>query len=62
MDWLGSGNDYRWVSAQGFYVSVVSAAAYSSYERELFRGTLDDWGWFGAVDNLPSWFSGAPWS
>ena len=33
---------------------------YSTYERDLFSETLDDWQWFGEGDP-PRWYNGKPW-
>jgi hypothetical protein len=46
--------------AAGHYVSIVNADSYATYDRNLFVGTLDDWGWYGSGDP-PSWYSGTAW-
>jgi hypothetical protein len=49
-------------SQLGFFVSQVNAAAYASYDRDLFVGTLNDWGWFGTEQDRPTWFTGQAWA
>lgn len=44
--------------ALGYYLSGLSPDYYEDYDRERFRATLNDWGWFGPEDKQPSWFSG----
>ena len=44
----------------GLYASSLSPA-YQVYRRSLFVDTLNDWGWFGAADRRPSWFTGEAW-
>ena len=46
----------------GFFVSQVDGAAYASYDRDLFVGTLNDWGWFGPEQDRPTWFTGEAWT
>ena len=46
--------------ALGHYVSVVNPDSYATYDRDLFVGTLDDWGWYGS-GNPPPWYSGRAW-
>ena len=43
------------------YVSQLGRA-YSRFDEELFRTTLDDWGWFGPQGTRPIWYTGQPWS
>jgi hypothetical protein len=35
----------------------VLADTYLTYDRHLFVGTLDDWGWFGE-GSAPAWYTG----
>lgn len=42
----------------GYYVSGLSPHYYESYRRELFKDTLNDWGWFNSTKDPPSWFTG----
>ena len=44
-----------------FFVSIVFEDLFS-YERSLFIGTLNDLGWFGPDDRVPSWYTGKPWT
>jgi hypothetical protein len=34
--------------------------SYGDFDRALFVGTLDDWGWFGAGEP-PPWYTGRAW-
>ena len=40
------------------FVSQI-ASSYRRFDGELFRDTLNDWQWFGPVDDRPGWYSGA---
>ena len=46
----------------GEYCISQLADTYAEYERAYFIETLDDWGWCGAPDQQPSWYTGKPWS
>jgi hypothetical protein len=46
----------------GFFVTQVNVAAYASYDRDLFVGTLNDWRWFGTEHDRPTWFTGEAWT
>ena len=46
----------------GFYVSALNPCSYSTFHRDHFIATLDDWRWFGPEDKKPSWYTGTPWS
>ena len=39
----------------------VLGPSFLEYDRDLFLGTLNDWGWFGVMAP-PSWYSGEPWT
>src|SRR5262245_8188932 len=41
------------------FVSLL-ADGYRRFEPELFRETLDDWGWFGPDESRPDWYTGKP--
>jgi hypothetical protein len=41
----------------GVYVSQLGSD-YRSFDEDLFRFTLDDWGWYGTAADQPSWYSG----
>ena len=49
-------------AAAGPYFVSLLADSYCRYEEQLFRATLDDWGWFGAALERPPWYTGQPWS
>jgi hypothetical protein len=42
----------------GYYVSGLSPDDYEKYQRGAFLETLNDWGWWGPGDHVPSWFRG----
>src|ERR1043165_1985894 len=41
-------------TAGPYFVSLV-ADSYCRYDEQLFRQTLDDWGWLGAALARPAW-------
>jgi hypothetical protein len=45
----------------GLYLSHVSEA-YASVDLDLFRATLNDWGWYGSDTSRPAWYSGKSWT
>ena len=45
----------------GYFVSQLFPT-YRAYSREHFIATLDDWRWFGSPNEVPSWYTGKPWS
>ena len=45
------------VGDAGFYVSLLFGG-YASYDAQLFRDTLNDWGYFGPKENRPAWYVG----
>lgn len=51
----------RLAELAGCFVSRL-AATYCVFDRELFRETLDDWGWHGPSDARPTWYTGKPWA
>jgi hypothetical protein len=44
----------------GFYFSCLFQS-YQEYSRQLFIDTLNDWGWFGAENDMPEWYCNKPW-
>jgi hypothetical protein len=46
----------------GFYCSALNPANYSTYERDHFIDTLNDWGFFGEKEQTPDWYKGDSWS
>jgi hypothetical protein len=48
-------------SAAGYFVSLVNPECYSTYTREKFIDTLNDWQYFGPLP-IPSWYTGKPWT
>ena len=51
IDLVTSGRD------DDYFISVLGAG-YADYNRQLFIDTLDDWQFFGADSERPSWYSG----
>lgn len=43
---------------QDYYFSAVNADTYSTYNREFFIETLEDWGYYGAKASKPEWYNG----
>lgn len=62
VDWIASGNQTAGLAVDGYYVSVMNPAAYALYDRDLFKATLDDWGWHGDPARAPDWYTGRPWT
>ena len=62
--WLGDAAGRRRelgaAAAAGMAVSFLSPT-YEVYDRELFIGTLNDWGWRGETDP-PTWYTGRSWT
>jgi hypothetical protein len=46
--------------SEGYFYSLLSES-YEHFDEESFRGTLDDWGYFGPEGSRPSWYTGKPW-
>jgi hypothetical protein len=44
-------------NTKGYFVSALGSD-YQQFDDELFRMTLDDWGWYGPADQQPSWHAG----
>ncbi len=42
----------------GFYCSALNPENYSTYKRDYFIDTLNDWGYFGDVLKKPNWYNG----
>ena len=38
------------------------AATYRTFDRDRFRDTLDDWGWYGSAGDRPEWYTGKAWT
>lgn len=49
-------------SAVGLFVSAINPQSYSHYSRVVFMDLLNDWGWFGATEFAPEWYSGEAWT
>ena len=53
--------DFKELTELGFYCSAL-ADSYSTYDRDLFVDTLNDWGFFGKINEKPSWYTGQSWT
>ena len=42
--------------------SALSKSSYSTYNRQHFIDTLNDWGYFGDRSKTPEWYTGQPWT
>lgn len=47
--------------SQGMHYCEIDEETYSSYDRNLFVATLNDWGWHGDSSAAPGWYTGEPW-
>jgi len=53
----------RWsdgASSHGYYFSMLNPRSYSTFDRERFEATLNDWSWQGDRNRCPSWYTGYP--
>ena len=41
-----------------YLLSGLNPRHYEPYSRETFVRALNDWGWFGLKEHIPTWFSG----
>lgn len=48
-------------SPTDYFVSLVNPECYSTYARERFIDTLNDWQYFGHLP-MPIWYTGEPWT
>ena len=44
----------------GYFVSVLFDS-YHVFNEEHFKGTLNDWGFYGREQERPKWFTGGQW-
>ena len=42
----------------GYFSSALSPESYDKYDRGKFIETLTEWGYYGAVENKPDWYTG----
>ncbi len=47
------------LSASGYYYSLLTDS-YAVYDAKFIRETLDDWGYFGGLTDMPEWFAKRP--
>jgi len=53
--------DIRTLHSNGYYHSSLGES-YRQFDPDNFRGTLNDWGYFGTPVERPAWYTGEPWS
>lgn len=53
--------DFKELQELGFYCSALGDS-YSTYNRNLFVETLNDWGFFGKESQKPTWYTGKGWA
>jgi hypothetical protein len=46
-------------NAAKLYLSALNPETYSTFDRDHFVDTLNDWGWYGPDDEQPAWYGGA---
>ena len=49
------------LQGMGYFYSLLFEW-YREFDEQLFKDTLDDWGFFGDEQERPDWYSGAPWT
>jgi len=49
------------LQGMGYFYSQLFECFYE-FDEELFKDTLNDWGFFGDEQERPNWYSGAPWT
>jgi len=59
---VGYGSDPIESRTKAGYFASNLADSYRKYDRAHFTATLDDWQWFGDINERPSWYTGTPWS
>lgn len=47
---------YKLAEVLEYRSSGLNPDYYEPYDRELYIGTLSDWGWYGLSDQQPAWF------
>jgi hypothetical protein len=50
------------INENGYSYSALNLKTYSTYDRQLFIDTLNDWGYFGDSSKTPGWYTGQPWT
>jgi hypothetical protein len=50
------------IKENGFSFSAINFKKYSTYDRQFFIDTLNDWGYFGDLSKTPDWYTGQPWT
>jgi len=54
-------HDIKLLIENDYSYSGLFLRSYSTYNRQHFIDTLNDWGYFGDVANTPDWYTGQPW-
>lgn len=47
-------------ASRGYFWSALNSR--SPLSERLVKETLDDWGYFGPPERMPTWYAGIPWS
>ena len=58
---LPSGEVLELLKAHGYFCSQLFAS-YAHFDVDHFKGTLNDWQYFGPAAQRPAWYTGTPWS
>jgi hypothetical protein len=46
------------LQGMGYYYSQLFSESFYEFDEEVFKETLDDWGFFGNEQERPNWYSG----
>ena len=57
----GTEDNLEIASSADFLASQLDPGAYGKYDAELFKSTLNDWGWTGSPESEPEWYTGESW-
>ena len=55
---LNDPNELNQGEVPGFFGSKLNPEVYNKYDRDVFIDTLEDWGWFGPIEERPDWYTG----
>ena len=53
-------SEFHTAEKYDFYCSALSPH-YNKYDKVLYIDTLNDWGYFGLLENKPNWYTGEVW-
>ena len=48
------------LQGMGYFYSLLFES-FRDFDEQLFKDTLNDWGFFGNEQERPNWYSGSPW-